>query len=398
MKKIHAHIIDTNVPQVQREEKRVFDGKIYQKFGSDNLFPQAIASLTRKSPIHRGVLNYKRVFIGGKGFNFDEGNQQLEAVIKRANTRESLSQVLKKIILDKSEFGNGFMEITTDSRKTFVNLFHQDATKIRLLKDGTGVVIHPDWANEHSYTPEQVKILPFYPNFIDDGGVMRSVIQFKNYEPEFTLYGIPEWVSALDAVAIGYKTNKWNVSRLDNSFQSSGVLLVDGDMSDEDAEELKEDFKNEFTGEGNQGKILMIIKQLGKTEGTQFVPIQQANEGDWMKLHKQSADDIIVAHNWFRSLSGIRDSEGFDTQRILNEYQIALSTVISEEQQNYLDVLIPLFDDFGIDATSLSFVNKPPVNIATAINLNKVITKGEARKAIGLQVDETDETMNQTIE
>ena len=88
----------------------MFDGKIYQKFGSDNLFPQAIASLTRKSPIHRGVLNYKRVFIGGKGFNFDEGNQQLEAVIKRANTRESLSQVLKKIILDKSEFGNGFME------------------------------------------------------------------------------------------------------------------------------------------------------------------------------------------------------------------------------------------------------------------------------------------------
>ena len=47
----------------------------------------------------------------------------------------------------------------------------------------------------------------------------------------------------MNAAVICYKTSKWNLSRLDNSMLSSGVLLIEGNMTDKEAKKLKEDYK-----------------------------------------------------------------------------------------------------------------------------------------------------------
>ena len=60
--------------------------------------------------------------------------------------------------------------------------------------------------------------------------------------------------------------------------------------------------------------------------------IGSANDGDWTDLHTQATSDIVVAHSWFRALSGLDYSSGFNADRILHEYEIALNTVILAEQ------------------------------------------------------------------
>jgi hypothetical protein len=376
-KVISAQVHSTNVPIVPTEsDQNKFDSRDFFNFGNDNLFPQAIAALNRKSPIHAGIINYKTVYTLGKGFQVDESNQALIDMVQKVNGgNESLRGVFKKEIKDFNSFGNAYLEIVTDASRSFLSFFHIDATKVRVGKDMKHVVIHPDWRNENTFRKEHIKSLPLYPDFEEIDGALRSVWHFKQYEPEFSM------------------------SRLDNSFQSSGVLLIDGNMSEEDALELQTNFKAEMTGEGNQGKILMIVKSLGKSEGTQFVPINGGADGDWIDLHNQSTNDLVTAHQWFRSLSGISDNTGFDSARILNEYEIALATVITEDQNFYLDAIkIILSQQSGIDATDLEFINKPPVSIATLINANKVTTKGEARAALGLTVDQDDPNMQTFVE
>ena len=124
-------------------------------------------------------------------------------------------------------------------------------------------------------------------------------------------------------------------------------------------------------------------------------------EGDWLDLHNQSNDDLVIAHNWFRSLAGIADSTGFDTKRILNEYEIARSTIINEEQTVYVEALNMILDRFNIDASTLMFINKPPINVTSllsVINIDRVVKVGEVRAAMGLTVDQDDAVMDEYVE
>jgi len=43
------------------------------KWGDDNLFPNALALMARRSVTHRRIINDKADYISGKGFSCDEG-------------------------------------------------------------------------------------------------------------------------------------------------------------------------------------------------------------------------------------------------------------------------------------------------------------------------------------
>jgi hypothetical protein len=199
-----------------------------------------------------------------------------------------------------------------------------------------------------------------------------------------------DWVAGLNVSAIAYKTDKWNVSRLDNSFNPSGVLIVSGEFStDEEYEDFKDDFETNYTGEGNTGKILMLAQKPGQNPdaGTRFVTTSQGADGDWQALHNQSTGDLIIAHNWYRALTGISDNTGFDTNRVLNEYEVALNTVILDEQDVFLNVFKRVLNDvLRVDGSTLAFVNRPP-----ATSKPSYMRIWEARKADGLDYDENDE-------
>ena len=49
----------------------------------------------------------------------------------------------------------------------------------------------------------------------------------------FEHYGVPPYIAGFGVSAIAYKTDRWNISRLDNSFQLSGVMMLDSTMDDE---------------------------------------------------------------------------------------------------------------------------------------------------------------------
>ena len=357
-------------------------------FGSDNLFPQAIAAINRQSPVHRGILNNKVIYTSAWGFTFDEKNKALKKFLDNANNKnETLHKIIRRLIVDKYHSGNAYLEIVKG--KGFLNIFHKDYTTARTGKDGNSILLHGDWAKVQTKQNE-LKRIPLYPVFEKIDGQERSIIHFKSYEPEFTHYGIPDWVSSMDAAGICYKTNKWNLSRLDNSFVSSGVLLVEGNMSVKEAKKLKADFKKEFIGEGKQGKLLFLIKQLGdgnKAAQSGYTSFSDVKDADWINLHKQGIQDLIIAHNWFRGLSGIAEPGQLgNSQQIRNEYQLALNTVITGEQEFFMEEIRKLLlNELKIDASSLQFINKPPLSLMDAVDIGTVLTIDEQREILGYE-------------
>ena len=89
----------------------------FWRWGDDNLFPAALALMSRRSTTHRRIINDKADYISGKGFTFDPEVPLLGAFVAQVNgSGESLRQVCSKLSFDKSLFGNAFLEVVTDFR------------------------------------------------------------------------------------------------------------------------------------------------------------------------------------------------------------------------------------------------------------------------------------------
>lgn len=360
-------------------------------WGSDNLFPYALSLLARKSTAHRRILNDKADYISGKGFTYDDGDKRLESFVGNSNgNNEPLRQVFNKIALDKCLFGNAFCEVVTNRQRSYLYLYHQDASKCRVAQKSNHIILHHDWAH---FSASESKKLPLYPVFEEqEDGTLRSIIHYKDYEPMFENYGVPSYIAGLNVSSIAYKTDQWNISRLDNSFQLSGVMVLDGTVdTEEDANKLIDNATNQFAGK--PGQVMFMVKDSADDDSTKFIPIESSNEGDWKDLHEQSTNDIVVAHSWFRSLSGLDYSSGFSTDRILHEYEVALNTIILSEQTELLEPIRRVTNlILGLDTSTLQVVNKPPVQ-----QKPRYMRIWEARKADGLDYDPNDSEQQQFL-
>ena len=103
-------VFDLTVPPNITETKDIKSlNTDYIPFGDDNLFPQYLAELKRKSSTHRSVLAQKTVFTSGAKFVCD--NDSLREFIEDVNAdKESLRDVFKKLADDYYTFGNAYME------------------------------------------------------------------------------------------------------------------------------------------------------------------------------------------------------------------------------------------------------------------------------------------------
>jgi hypothetical protein len=359
----------------------------FWRWGEDNQLPAALALMSRRSTTHRRIINDKADYISGKGFSFDASIPRLGSIVERANgAGDSLRQVVNRLAFDKALFGNAFLEVVTDTDHSFVSLHHHDASQCRLAREGRAVIMHHDWAR---YLPSEARRLPLYPDFEarTDDGLLRSMIHFKDYEPMFSHYGVPSYIAGMNVSSIAWKTDRWNIARLDNSFQLSGLMVLDGSIDDPaQADEIMRTAERKFAGQ--PGQMMFMLRDGGGNDGSRFIPVNSGNEGDWKDLHSQATGDIVVAHSWFRSLSGLDYGGGFSAERIMYEYNIALNTVILPEQTELLEPIrrvITLVT--GNDASSLVVVNRPPTN-----GKPLYMKVWEARKADGLDYDPDDET------
>lgn len=360
----------------------------YWQWGDDNQFPYALALLSRRSTTHRRIINDKADYISGKGFSYDSKIERLGDFVGNANAQgESLREVVNKLAFDKALFGNAFAEVVTDLNRTFLSVFHQDASKCRVAKDSKHVILHHNWAE---FTPADAKTLPLYPAFEQaDDNTLRSVIHYKDYEPMFEHYGVPPYIAGLNVSAIAYKTDCWNISRLDNSFQLSGVMMLDASVDNQqEAADLVRAAEGKFAG--RPGQVMFMVKESDENEKSRFIPINSSNEGDWKDLHSQATSDIVVAHSWFRSLSGLDYNGGFNSERILHEYEVALNTVILAEQEELMEPIRSLIElVLGVSTESLQIVNRPPTKAKPLY-----MKVWEARKADGLDYDANDPQQN----
>jgi hypothetical protein len=163
-------------------------------------------------------------------------------------------------------------------------------------------------------------------------------------------------------------------------------MMLDASIDNEaEAERIVQAAERRFAG--NPGQVMFVVRDGQENDNSRFIPVEARNEGDWSELHDQATSDIVIAHSWFRSLSGLDYAAGFSAERILHEYEVALNTVILAEQEEILSPVKQIIAQvLGTDASSLEIINRPPTRSKPIY-----MKVWEARKADGLEYDPEDE-------
>lgn len=360
-------------------------------WGDDNMLPYALSLISRRSVAHRRILNDKADYIAGKGLVCGDNSPLVSHLIVSANGEgDTLRDIVHRLAFDEALFGNAFLEVVTDAEHSFLALYHHDASKCRVARDSEHIILHHNWS---AFNSSDARSLPLFPRFEEQAdSTLRTILHYKDYEPMFQHYGVAGYLAAVDAAAIAYKTDKWNISRLDNAFQLSGVMMLDSVVDSEaEADRIVRMAEEKFAG--NPGQVLFVLRDKAEGDNSRFIPINTATDGDWHTLHTQAENDLIIAHSWFRSLSGLDYSSGFSSERILHEYEVALNTVILPEQEQLLSPIRKVIElVLGVDASSLEIVNRPPTR-----SKPQYMRIWEARKADGLDYDESDPEQQQFL-
>jgi len=354
----------------------------YIPFGDKikNDLPQHLAMLRRKSATHRSILEQKVAFSLGCGFMSED--ERLQEYFKNVNSNgEDFTDVWYKILSDNYTFANSYVEVVTYDGG--VNLFHIDATKVRKSKDTESIIVHHDWEN-YNHTRDKAVVLPLYPDFVRDGGVKRSAIHLKKYEPEFTHYGMPDYIAVLESISVDYEIGRWNNSKFKNHFQPSAIVEINGDMSDDEAENLIEEAKNKFTGEGNNGKILFMVKN-GDSSPATVTPIGDTSEGNFLDLQNTTNQNIITAHRWQPALSGIVSAGKMNNtgNEIRIAYEMVMTTVVKNTVNHLMQPIKKVLMDAGFSAEDLEVKFEPPISFFSDVDITQVLEINELRNIIG---------------
>jgi len=372
--------------------------EIFIPFGEDNLLPSQLNQLAREVPVHRSILNSKASYVIGKGMFSD--NPAIQKIINDPNnTFADFNSIFRHLVHDYLTIGNAYIEIITNTKKSFVYFYHIDSSKCRLSSLANDVLIHPSWEQFKGKGDSNLISLPLFPDFRPGpDGLLHSVYHIKDYEPEFYYYGLCSYFAGMRPIIISGLTNLWNQNRLEKGFTAPGLLSVPGINSTEDADKLDSEFARYrgVDGEKSGDIIIQYLQDLspGQTsQQAQFIEFKKNEEGNWMDLHNSSELSIITVHNWFRSLTPYANEKtGFDTNRITNEYEIAFNTVINPLQEFFLRHLDQIFTAFKLPVGTISFINEPPID-----RMNPFKFVWEARRDSGLPFDQSDPIQKQLV-
>tara|TARA_R110001632_G_scaffold54859_5_gene134306 strand:+ start:172 stop:1407 length:1236 start_codon:yes stop_codon:yes gene_type:complete len=354
--------------------------------GEDNLFPQFLAEVARQSPTHRSILGQKKILSIGKQFHSE--NPNVQSFINDANTGESLREVYGKIIGDYYTFGNAYMQIVR--YEGGINLYHIDSTKCRVSKDQKEIYIHPDWA-KYGQSKEDTAIVPVYPNFVKN----TSIIQFKDYEPTFNYYGLPDFVGAMSWLAIDWELQTYNESKFKNNFTPSAIVEINGDMGEEEAEKLVKDAQQKWTGKGNNSKILFLVKN-GDTSPANVTLIKDGSDGSFMELQSLTSQNIITAHRWQPAMSGIVSAGKMSNtgNEIRVAWEMVMGTIIKDVEGLIFGKIKQIIrENTSLDIDDFEIVYEPPVSFLSDIVPSQVLTINEQRLVLGFEATEFGDVM-----
>jgi hypothetical protein len=372
-----------------------------------------LAQLFDLSPFHHAAVNAKVANVVGLGYRFEEtqklidkvedvmgddvkldklrrkiakGKRELADYLESMNSDDTFVETMKKIYTDLETTGNAYMEIgrTSSGRIGYIGHIPTITMRIRRHRDGFVQVVYNRYTFFRNYgdttTEDQIGTDP-RPN---------EVIHFKKYAPTNTYYGIPDILSAKNAVAGDEFASRFNLDYFENKAVPRYIITVKGARLSADSErKLLEFFQTGLRGR-NHRSLYIPLPSDGENSRVEFKmePVEAGIQDSSFKNYSiENRDRIFISHRvpiskvgtpQGMSLAGARDADKTFKEQVCKPNQQYLEERINKFIKEITDAFTLKFNELTLtDEETQSRIDEVYLR-------NKVIVPNDVRSRKGL--------------
>lgn len=193
---------------------------------------------------------------------------------------------LEKLVQDYLVFGNAFIEVVKNAFGDVITLRSPLAKYMRVGVD----------------EGQFFQIVTGYEEYEFKKG---SVLQLINPDVNQEIYGVPEYLAALQSAFLNESATLFRRKYyLNGAHAGSIIYMTDPTQNKDDIEAIKTQIR-QTKGTGNFKNLFVYIPN-GKKDGMQVIPLSDAvAKDDFLNIKNASRDDVLAAHRVPPQLMGI---------------------------------------------------------------------------------------------
>jgi len=366
----------SNETPLFREQK----GQKYISNGKYNDYPDYLSYLYNNSGIHNAIVTGKAKYIYGKGFQVKKdwtGNKvQLESLMNSINSYQTLDELSKKKIFEKTLYGGACYLIEWGALGKPISITLQPYNTVRTDKDCKTFWVSKNWTREMSANsrwrlsenrmPSDVQE---YEAFNITKKVGKQILFIKDDNPATDIYPLPEYEAGKTSIETDIECGFFHLNNVKGGF-SAGTMVTffNGAVENEEEQnEIDRAFKKKASGTDNAGEILMNFQMPNTTPPA----ITSLRSNDLDKQYEQLSKDVmtktLVAHRVSNGLLfGIKESNGIGGNTRA-EFDLAwehfCNTYVKPKQQEECEDVNYLLSLYGIMGEPLELIVLDPIGI-----------------------------------
>ena len=188
-------------------------------------------------------------------------------------------------VLDFLVFGNAYLEKRRALTGRVMHYQHSLSRYTRRGKDNR-YFYAPNFAEEHEFAA-------------------NSVFHLREFDINQEMYGLPEYLSALQAAMLNNSATMFRRRYYDNGSHAGFIMyLSDAAVGNTDVDKLREQLRRS-KGPGNF-RNLFVHAPNGKPDGLKLIPISEvAAKDDFSAIKNASKEDVLASHRVPPGLLGI---------------------------------------------------------------------------------------------
>jgi len=332
---------------------------------------------------HHAAVNVKTSNVVGLGYEFKETNRTLDKVedvideidklnklrrklsrmksdlrdyLESLNNEDSFGEVMKKVMIDLEVTGNGYIEIgrTNTGKIGYIGHIPSHTMRVRRLRDGFIQIVYNKFTFFRNFGDTKTK---------DQLGIdvtPNEVIHLKKYTPTNTFYGIPDVLSATNAIAGDEFASKFNIDYFENKAVPRYIIVVKGAKLSPDSErKLLEFFHTGLKGK-NHRTLYIPLPADNDNSKVEFKmePVEAGvQDSSFMNYRRENRDQILMAHRVpiskvgmpeGVSLANAKDADKTFKEQVCRPLQDFVEDKVNQIVKEFTDVFVLKFNELTL--------------------------------------------------
>ncbi len=295
----------------------------------------ALAELYEVNTTHKACVDAKTANIVGLGYRFVAAVGEklaapanrvcLERLFDTCNDEMTFTEVIRAVWTDVETIGNGYVEVSRNSRGEIDGFYHVPGTTVRVKTNRDGFVQVRDGRKQHFRTlgAEEMRDP-------EDGHAQNEMVHFRKYTPQSTYYGVPDILPAVTAIAGDRAASEYNVNFFEhNAVPRMAIIVEGGQMTKDLLRQVRQFMEAEIKGQAHKTLILDVpgndvrvrlepLCQI-KSEDAGFLGYRKANRDEILMVHRVPPSKITIVEN--ANLANSKDQDKTFREQVIKPEQ-----------------------------------------------------------------------------